>query len=58
METFYVFSQSKTKLEAIICVLPQGGHLTRNNYVVVAPQSRLPIPDCASIYTVFFLLEL
>lgn len=42
METFYV-SQSKTKLKAIICVLPQGGHLTGNNYVVVVQQSCLPI---------------
>lgn len=38
-------SQSKTKLKAIICVLPQGGHLTGNNYVVVARQSCLPIRD-------------
>lgn len=38
-------SQSKTKRKAIICVLPQGGHFTGNNYVVVARQSCLPIWD-------------
>lgn len=35
------FSQSKTKPKAIICVLPQGGHLTGNNYVVAAQRSCL-----------------
>lgn len=30
-----IFLLSKTKMEAIICVVPQGGHLRRSNYVVV-----------------------
>lgn len=47
------FPQSKTKLKAIICVLPQGGHLTGNNYVVVVQQPCLPIFDCASILFTF-----
>lgn len=35
--------KSKTKLKAIICALPQGGHLNGNNYVVSAAKSCLPI---------------
>lgn len=58
METFYVFfSNQKQKLKAIICALPQGGHLTGNNYVVVAERSCLPIWESASVYTVYLHLS-
>lgn len=53
-------TKSKTKLKAIICVLPQGGHLTGNNYVVVALSRNLVFlyETFASIYTVYLYLEL
>lgn len=59
-DLFMFPTKSKTKLKAIICALPQGGHLTGNNYVVVALSRNLVFlyETFASIYTVYLYLEL
>lgn len=53
METFYVFPNQKQKRKAIICVLPKGGHLTGNNYVVVTQRSCLPIYETVLLSVLF-----